>query len=85
MPQIILTASCPVRPGIVAAISIFLAEQGCNIHDSSQFSDIANDRFFMRLSFESESGVTRAALTEGFAAAPPMASRQAPGFPRRAG
>jgi formyltetrahydrofolate deformylase len=67
MSQIILTASCPVRPGIVAAISTFLAEQGCNIHDSSQFSDIANDRFFMRLSFESESGVTRAALNEGFA------------------
>ncbi|MHA7868650.1 MAG: formyltetrahydrofolate deformylase [Salipiger thiooxidans] len=67
MSQIILTASCPVRPGIVAAISSFLAEQGCNIHDSSQFSDIANDRFFMRLSFESESGVTRAALHEGFA------------------
>ena len=67
MSQIILTASCPVRPGIVAAISSFLAEQGCNIHDSSQFSDIANDRFFMRLSFESESGVTRAALNEGFA------------------
>ncbi|WP_289150755.1 formyltetrahydrofolate deformylase [uncultured Salipiger sp.] len=67
MSQIILTASCPVRPGIVAAISTFLAEQGCNIHDSSQFSDIANDRFFMRLSFESESGVTRAALSEGFA------------------
>ena len=67
MSQIILTASCPVRPGIVAAISTFLAEQGCNIHDSSQFSDIANDRFFMRLSFESENGVTRAALSEGFA------------------
>ncbi|MCB1351813.1 MAG: formyltetrahydrofolate deformylase [Rhodobacteraceae bacterium] len=68
MSQIILTVSCPVRPGIVGAISTFLAEQGCNIHDSSQFSDLANDRFFMRLSFVSEQGRTRDALGESFAA-----------------
>ena len=68
MSQIILTVACPVRSGIVAAISTFLAEQGCNIHDSSQFSDIGNDRFFMRLSFESEQGRSREALAEGFAA-----------------
>ena len=68
MSQIILTVACPVRSGIVAAISTFLAEQGCNIHDSSQFSDIGNDRFFMRLSFESEQGKSREALAEGFAA-----------------
>ncbi|MDS9469562.1 formyltetrahydrofolate deformylase [Paracoccus sp. MBLB3053] len=68
MSQIILTASCPVRTGIVAAISTFLAEQGCNIHDSSQFSDVENDRFFMRLSFVSEKGADRDSLTSEFAA-----------------
>ena len=67
MSKIILTVSCPVRSGVVAAISSYLAEQGCNIHDSSQFSDIENDRFFMRLSFVSEQGVTQETLSEGFA------------------
>ena len=67
MSQIILTVSCPVRAGIVAEISSFLAAKGCNIHDSSQFSDLMNDRFFMRLSFESEQGETRETLGESFA------------------
>ncbi|MBM3604449.1 MAG: formyltetrahydrofolate deformylase [Alphaproteobacteria bacterium] len=68
MPQIILTVSCPVRSGIVSAISTFLADQGCNIHDSSQFTDFENDRFFMRLSFASEEGKSREELSDGFAA-----------------
>ncbi|MBU2959480.1 formyltetrahydrofolate deformylase [Citreicella sp. C3M06] len=72
MSRILLTVSCPVRPGIVAAISAFLTEQGCNIHDSSQFSDIENDRFFMRLSFASEQGATREGLASSFA---PLAER----------
>ncbi|WP_235865385.1 formyltetrahydrofolate deformylase [Alloyangia mangrovi] len=63
----LLTVSCPVRTGIVAAISGYLAEQGCNIHDSAQFSDLANDRFFMRLSFSSEAGRSRETLEAGFA------------------
>jgi len=68
MSQITLTVSCPVRPGIVAAISTYLSEQGCNIHDSSQFSDLENDRFFMRLSFDSEEGRSREELSETFGA-----------------
>jgi formyltetrahydrofolate deformylase len=69
MPQYLMTVSCPVRTGIVATISSFLAEAGCNIHDSSQFTDLQNDRFFMRLSFASEQGKTRAELDEAFRAA----------------
>lgn len=68
MSQLILTVSCPVRIGIVAQISSFLAKAGCNIHDSSQFTDLQNDRFFMRLSFASESGKTREELDEAFRA-----------------
>ena len=67
MSQIILTVSCPVRVGTVSAISTFLAEQGCNIHDSSQFTDSENNSFFMRLSFESEQGRTREDLSAAFA------------------
>ncbi|MGP9805430.1 formyltetrahydrofolate deformylase [Paracoccus sp. NSM] len=68
MPQLILTVSCPVRTGIVATISSFLAQAGCNIHDSSQFTDLQNDRFFMRLSFMSEQGKTREELDQAFRA-----------------
>ncbi|CUA98329.1 formyltetrahydrofolate deformylase [Pannonibacter indicus] len=68
MSQLILTLSCPVRIGVVAKISSFLANAGCNIHDSSQFTDVQNNRFFMRLSFVSEQGRTREELDEAFRA-----------------
>ena len=68
MSQLILTLSCPVRIGVVATISSFLANAGCNIHDSSQFTDVQNNRFFMRLSFVSEQGRTREELDEAFRA-----------------
>ncbi|MDK3018932.1 ACT domain-containing protein, partial [Pseudodonghicola flavimaris] len=34
-----LTVTCPSTRGIVAAIANYLADQGCNITDSSQFDD----------------------------------------------
>ena len=60
-----LTVTCKSTRGIVAAISGYLAEQGCNIIDSSQFDDLETGLFFMRVSFISEDGVSRAALEEG--------------------
>lgn len=69
MPQLLMTVSCPVRIGIVSMISSFLAKAGCNIHDSSQFTDLQTDRFFMRLSFKSEQGKTREQLDAEFRAA----------------
>ncbi len=49
--RFVLTLSCPDRPGIVAAISGCLAENGCNITDSAQFGDAESGQFFMRTSF----------------------------------
>lgn len=72
MKTLILTVACRAARGIVAAISGFLAERGCNIVDSSQFDDMGNGRFFMRISFLSEEGATLAELREGFA---PIAAR----------
>ncbi len=48
----ILTLSCKDRPGLVAAVSSFLAENNCNILESQQFNDRDNDRFFMRIVFD---------------------------------
>lgn len=67
MTKYCLTVACPTTRGIVAAISGYLAEKGCNITDSSQFDDMENDRFFMRVSFRSEEGVGLEELREGFA------------------
>ena len=69
MSKYCLTVTCPSTRGIVAAISTCLAGQGCNITDSSQFDDIETGRFFMRVSFVSETGATLEALREGLAGA----------------
>ncbi|SEN52476.1 formyltetrahydrofolate deformylase [Pseudorhodobacter antarcticus] len=68
MTKYCLTVTCPSKRGIVAAISTFLAEQGCNIIDSSQFDDMEMDLFFMRVGFISQEGVNQAELTERLAA-----------------
>ncbi len=67
MDKFIITVACPSRRGIVAAVSGVLAEQGCNIVDSSQFNDLDNGRFFMRVSVVSEAGADRAALDAALA------------------
>jgi formyltetrahydrofolate deformylase len=47
-----LVISCPDRPGIVAAVSRFLFEQGANIVRSDQYStDPADGAFFLRMEF----------------------------------
>ncbi len=54
MPNYILTLSCSDRAGIVHAISGFLFEQGGNIEEAQQYSDLKANRFFMRIRFSCE-------------------------------
>lgn len=68
MKRYTLTVACPSTRGIVAAVAGFLAEKGCNITDSSQFDDTETGRFFMRVSFVSETGVGLDELREGMTA-----------------
>lgn len=68
----VLTVSCQSTRGIVAAISGYLAEQGCNIVDSSQFDDLDTGQFFMRVSFISEEGAVQTIIEQGFV---PVAER----------
>ncbi len=67
MADYVLTVTCPTRRGIVAAISGMLASNGCNITDSAQFDDQDNDRFFMRVSVDSQEGRSAEELREAFA------------------
>ncbi|WP_066798631.1 formyltetrahydrofolate deformylase [Sphingomonas soli] len=52
-PAWILTLDCVDRPGIVAAVSGFLAERDGFILDSQQYADLDAGRFFMRVEFKS--------------------------------
>ncbi|GHD15104.1 formyltetrahydrofolate deformylase [Tianweitania populi] len=63
--KFILTVTCKSTRGIVAALSGYLAEKGCNIIDASQFDDLDTGRFFVRISVVSEEGVSLDELTEG--------------------
>jgi formyltetrahydrofolate deformylase len=76
-PRCILTLSCTDRPGIVAAVSTFLAERGCNIIESAQFGDVDTGRFFMRVVFDGVAGLTFDAIAAAFA---PIAARFAMGW-----
>ncbi len=67
MTAYVMTVTCPSRRGIVAAISGFLADKGCNIIDSAQFDDQETGRFFTRTTFVSETGATLDALLRDFA------------------
>lgn len=62
----ILAVTCPSVRGIVAAISGYLADNGCYIIDSSQFDDLDTKKFFMRVSFISQGGRSTDALVGGF-------------------
>ncbi len=68
MTKYFLTVTCRSTRGIVAAISTYLADKGCNITDSSQFDDIETGRFFMRISFASETGTGLDELDKDFGA-----------------
>jgi formyltetrahydrofolate deformylase len=63
----VLRLSCPDRMGLVAAMGAFLLEHACNIVESAQFRDPDSNRFFMRVSFESDRGEVPA-LREAFTA-----------------
>lgn len=67
MTKYVFTVTCPSKRGIVAAITSYLAQAGCNITDSSQFDDFESDKFFMRISFRSELSEDLPSLNDGFA------------------
>jgi formyltetrahydrofolate deformylase len=49
-----LTVSCKDRPGLVAALTGCLFENGGNILEAEQYNDQESGRFFMRVLFETE-------------------------------
>jgi len=60
-----LLLACPDRPGLIAAVSGFLAEAGLNIVDADQHSS-DEGRFFMRMVFDSPPEDERGELRSRF-------------------
>jgi formyltetrahydrofolate deformylase len=65
--EYVLTLDCAEGPGIVYAVSGFLAERGCDIIDIKQFGDRRAGHFYMRVHFEGSAG-SAATDTAGTAA-----------------
>ena len=65
-PQYVLTLSCVNRPGIVAAVTTYLFEQGADIREAQQFDDDETGKFFARIGFDLVGGAGIAALRENF-------------------
>lgn len=63
----ILTLSCVDRPGLVAKVAGFLADNGGNIIEAQQFDDIASGRFFMRVVFNLDSAFSLPEVHDRFA------------------
>ena len=73
MTHYTLTLSCPDGPGLVAAVSGFLANHSCNILESQQYNDRDDNEFFMRVVFAALPGAPdNDALNAAFA---PLAAR----------
>src|SRR6202012_1384440 len=68
--EYVLTVSCTDRPGLIKAISSFLADHDANVIESKQFDDRQAGMFFMRVQFESATGtpLDASVLRKGFAA-----------------
>ncbi|GHE22018.1 formyltetrahydrofolate deformylase [Halomonas urumqiensis] len=67
--QYVLKVSCRTGTGIVAGITSYLSERGCNITELAQFDDNISGQFFMRcvLSMLDDSEHTLESLHAGFA------------------
>jgi formyltetrahydrofolate deformylase len=65
MPTATLLITCPDRPGIVAAVSGFLATRNANILHADQHTDRQEDLFLQRVEFETD-GLDMTALADEF-------------------
>lgn len=50
--KVVLTLSCPNKPGIVHSVTGILFEYGADIVEAAQFDDQTTGQFFARISFE---------------------------------
>ena len=67
--QYVLTLACPERPGIVRAITAFLADRGFDIVEHQQFDDHISGKLYLRTAFTpGDKEVSAEGLSAEFAA-----------------
>ncbi|MFF2316081.1 formyltetrahydrofolate deformylase [Arthrobacter sp. NPDC058097] len=74
--EFVLTLACPERPGIVRAITTFLADRGFDIVEHQQFDDHVSGKLYLRTAFNhsaddqssDDAGQTAESLSSEFAA-----------------
>src|SRR5215218_547588 len=67
--QYVLTLACPERPGIVRAITAFLADRGFDIVEHQQFDDHISGKLYLRTAFTpGDNEVSAEGLSAEFAA-----------------
>jgi formyltetrahydrofolate deformylase len=64
--DLILTLRTPDRPGIIAAVTTNLFEQGCDIRDAAQFGDPGTQNFFVRIHLAAPETLSVDAMRSGF-------------------
>jgi formyltetrahydrofolate deformylase len=64
---LLMTLDCPDRVGLLATITVFVAEQRGNFVEVNQFTDIINSWFLARFAFEVPEGVTLESVRAAFA------------------
>lgn len=62
----ILRIHCSDKPGIIAAVTKFVQDQGGNIIDLDQHTDPTHNRFYMRVAWSHEQVIKPATLTKEF-------------------
>ncbi|MGJ8670833.1 MAG: formyltetrahydrofolate deformylase [Oceanococcus sp.] len=62
----VLSFRCPDQAGIIAAISGFFFEQGCDIREAAQFGDPETKMFFARMEFAAPEQVDLAGIEQQF-------------------
>jgi formyltetrahydrofolate deformylase len=71
----ILKLSCSDVPGLVADVSTYLFQAGCNILEAQQFDDADTNRFFMRVAFTGAAGQPEPSVDALSAGFQPIAAR----------
>jgi formyltetrahydrofolate deformylase len=77
--QYVLTLACPERPGIVRAITAFLADRGFDIVEHQQFDDHISGKLYLRTAFTpGDKEVSAEGLSAEFAPSPMSSAWNSP-------
>ena len=78
--EFVLTLACPERPGIVRAVTTFLADRGFDIVEHQQFDDHVSGKLYLRTAFTGSATETRDRAHLDFTGSDGLAQQTAEGL-----